>query len=252
MKKNLYFVSDAHLSFKETEAEQTKRKKLVEFLQFIEKDEESAALYLVGDIFDFWFEWYHLVPKYWFGILHQLKKLTDKGIEVHFITGNHDFYTGSYLHKEVGLTCHDEAAIFEHNGKRFFVAHGDGYAKKDRGYRLLKRIIRNRLSIFLYKTFYPPDLGMQTAKWFSKSSRQLVRIEKTAWAKEYHEFAKTKLEEGFDIVVLGHIHFPMLEKEGPEGKEDEKAYLNCGDWMNRYSYGKYDGESLSLHTWEST
>ena len=241
--KNIYFISDAHLAFYENEIETGKRKKLLEFLDYIGKDKNASALYLVGDLFDFWFEWYHVVPKYWFSILHRLRCLIEAGVVVNFITGNHDFYTGSYLEKEIGIKCSDEFCTFQVGGKRFFVAHGDGYAAKDRGYRFLKKIIRNRFSIFLYKTFISADLGMQIAKWFSYSSRKLVKIEKTSWAEEYSHFAQKKFEEGFDFVVLGHIHFPMIREE------NGKIYVNCGDWMTRFTYAKYNGEKLTLNHW---
>jgi UDP-2,3-diacylglucosamine hydrolase len=174
--KNIYFLSDAHLAFREDEIEVEKRQKLLAFLEYIANDRQADALYLVGDIFDFWFEWYHVVPKYWFPVLFRFRQLTEAGIKVYFITGNHDFYTGSYLEKEIGITCFNEYCEFERDSKRFFVAHGDGYAGKDRGYRLLKRIIRNPFSIFLYKTFISADLGMQMARWFSHSSRQLRKV----------------------------------------------------------------------------
>ena len=178
MKKNIYFISDVHLAFKENEAEKEKRKKLLDFLETISRD--AKALYILGDLFDFWFEWYHVIPKYWFPILFRLRTMVEAGIDIYFITGNHDFHTGRYLEDEIGIQCFDAYREFTVGSKRFFVAHGDGYAKKDRGYRLLKKIIRNRVSKFLYKTFIPADLGMQMAKWTSYSSRKIVRIEKSA------------------------------------------------------------------------
>lgn len=244
--KNIYFISDAHLAFKENDNEIEKKKKLLAFLDYVKNDENAGALYLVGDLFDFWFEWYHVVPKYWFSILYRLKQLKESGIQVNFITGNHDFYTGVYLEKEIGVTCFNEYCEFQVDSKRFFVAHGDGYAREDRGYRFLKKLIRNPLSIFLYKTFIPADLGMQIARWFSKSSRRLVKIEKHTWAGEYFKFAREKFAEGFDYVVLGHIHFPMREEQ--EGK----IYVNCGDWMVHFTYAKYDGNRLTLEHWDET
>jgi len=241
--KSIYFISDAHLAFKENDGETEKRTKLLEFLDFIGKDKRTGALYLVGDIFDFWFEWYHVVPKYWFPVFYRLRRLIESGVSVNFITGNHDFYTGAYLEKEIGIACFNESCEFRVESKRFFVAHGDGYARKDRGYRFLKKIIRNRFSIFLYKTFVPADLGMQIAKWFSHSSRRLVKIEKSSWAAEYYTYARRKFEEGFDFVVMGHIHYPMLEEE------NGKIYVNCGDWMHHFTYAKYDGNKMTLEKW---
>jgi UDP-2,3-diacylglucosamine hydrolase len=244
--KNIYFIADAHLSFKVDEKEKEKRKKLHDFLEYIMIKGEAKELYLVGDLFDFWFEWYHVVPKYWFPVLFQLRKLVESGITVTFIPGNHDFYPGSYLQKEIGLKCFKESCEFEINGKRFFVAHGDGYAQKDRGYRLLKRIIRSPVSIFLYKTFIPADLGMQLARWASKSSRELVNIDKAAWAEEYYRFAQQKFHDGFDYVILGHLHYPLVK----EDNQKEKIFVSCGDWMTQFTYSKYDGQRLTLEYWE--
>jgi UDP-2,3-diacylglucosamine hydrolase len=239
---DIYFISDAHLGFKNTEEETGKRRKLLGFLEFLETSGNTRELYVLGDLFDFWFEWYHVIPKYWFPILHKLKKLVESGINVTLITGNHDFHTGSYLEKEIGIRCIDEFHDFEIGSKRFFAAHGDGLAKKDRGYRFIKRIIRHRLSIFLYKTFIPADLGMQIARWTSKSSRKLNRFEKQSWSEEYYKFAKEKFDEGFDYVILGHIHYPMIREEENNGK----TYVNCGDWIKHFTYAVYDGSRLML------
>jgi len=244
--KNIYFFSDAHLGFKEDECEITKRKKLLAFLDYVKNDENAGALYVVGDLFDFWFEWYHVIPRYWFPVLYRLRQLKESGVQVNFITGNHDFYFGAYLEKEIGVNCYKEYCELEVGGKRFFVAHGDGYAREDRGYRFLKKIIRNPFSIFLYKTFISADLGMQVARCFSTTSRRLVKIEKHAWAGEYYKFAREKFAEGFDYVVLGHIHFPMREEQ------DGKVYVNCGDWMVHFTYARYDGNTLTLEQWDKT
>jgi UDP-2,3-diacylglucosamine hydrolase len=238
-KTNIYFISDVHLAFKEDVREKEKRKKLLDFFDNISRD--AGALYILGDLFDFWFEWYHVIPKYWFPILFRLRKMVEAGIQVYFITGNHDFFPGKYLEKEIGLRCFDEYREFEVDGRRFFVAHGDGYAKQDRGYRLLKKIIRNPFAAFLYKTFITPDLGMQIARWTSYSSRKLIKTKKNSWAEEYYEFARRKFKEGFDYVLLGHLHEAMIRKE------KENVYVNCGDWITQFTYAKYDGRSLTLN-----
>ena len=243
MKKNIYFISDVHLTFKEDHRENEKRKKLLDFLTTISQD--AKELYILGDLFDFWFEWRHVIPKYWFPILFQFKKMADAGIKINFITGNHDFYTGQYLEKEIGISCFAGHKEFQVGTKRFFAAHGDGYAKKDRGYRLLKKIIRSPVSQFLYKTFIPADIGMQIAKWTSYSSRKLVKIGKTAWSEEYFQLARGKFNEGFDYVLLGHLHLPTVKEE------DGKIYINCGDWMTEFTYAKYDGQTLTLKKWDA-
>jgi UDP-2,3-diacylglucosamine hydrolase len=240
--KSIYFISDVHLAFEEDGEERAKREKLLGFCDFIM--EQASALYILGDLFDFWFEWHHVVPGYWFPILHQLRKMVDAGIAVHFTTGNHDFYTGDYLQKEIGLVCHREAVEFSIGGKRFFAAHGDGLAKKDRGYRLVKRIIRHRFSIFCYRNFIPADIGMFMARLTSRSSRKLVKIDRAAWGEEYFQFARQKFREGFDYVLLGHIHQPMHRQEGG------KVYVNCGDWLSHFTYARFDGRQLTLNHWQ--
>jgi UDP-2,3-diacylglucosamine hydrolase len=243
--KTSFFISDAHLSFKESESEILKREKLLNFLEFIKtKKGSNVELYILGDLFDFWFEWYHVIPKYWFPILFKFKELIQHGIDIYFITGNHDFYTGRYLEKEVGVKCFNESYQFQSSSKGFFVAHGDGLAKKDRGYRLLKRIIRNPVSIFLYKTFVSADLGMLLARFFSNSSRHLTEIKKHSWSEEYYKYAQKKFAEGIDYVVMGHLHCPMK-------KEDNgKIYVNSGDWMTHFTYVEFDGQTLDLKWWE--
>ncbi|MGE5341978.1 MAG: UDP-2,3-diacylglucosamine diphosphatase [Candidatus Omnitrophota bacterium] len=243
---NIYFISDSHLAFQNAGAEKLKRQKLLDFFEYLLSAESGAStLYILGDLFDFWFEWYHVIPKYWFEILYRLRQLVDAGVTVNLVTGNHDFYPGQYLENEIGMRCFHEQHQFEIDSRRFFVAHGDGYAKKDRGYRLLKRIIRHPLSIFLYKTLISPDLGIEMARWTSHSSRKLVKIQKESWANEYYQFARQKFTEGFDYVILGHIHYPMIREEENSGK----VYVNCGDWVKYFTYAQYDGSQLVLKTY---
>ena len=240
--KNIYFISDIHLSFFEDEFEQKKKEKLIRFFRFIAED--ASDLYLLGDVFDFWFEWYFVIPKYHFEVFYELRKLIEKGVKVHYVTGNHDFYLGDYMHDEIGIDCIDECTDFIVAGKKFFVAHGDGYAKSDGNYRILKKILRHRISNFLFKTFIPPDIGIKIAKLASGSSRKLRKVDRGYWSKQYLEFAEKKLSEGYDFVLLGHLHFPV--RENISGK----TYINTGDWINYYSYARFDGKELSLENFE--
>lgn len=240
--KSIYFISDIHLAFEEDEAELQKRRKLLSFCEHIM--DRASALYILGDLFDFWFEWHHVIPKYWFPVLHRFRQMIEAGVEIHFTTGNHDFFTGRYLEKEIGMECHRESAEFSIDGKRFFAAHGDGLAKWDRGYRILKKIIRHRLAIFFYRNFVPADIGMLLAKWTSRSSRKLVKIDRVAWGEEYFQFARQKFAQGYDYVLLGHVHEPL------QRDENGHTYINCGDWLQHFTYALYDGRTLSLNKWE--
>ncbi len=240
-RKNIYFISDIHLKFVKDEEEEIKQQKLIEFLLSIKDD--AKELYIIGDLFDFWFEWYSVIPKYWFNIFFHFKILIKNGVKISFLTGNHDFYFNSYLEDEIGFICYDEKTEFEIDTdsgiKSFFIAHGDGYAKKDRGYRFLKKIIRNKFSIFLFKTFIPPDLGMWIAKKTSETSGK-HRNDGPDWQEEYFDFAKSKFKENYDFVVLGHLH-KSVRKE-----LDGKVYINSGDWINSFSYAIFDGKDLLL------
>jgi len=241
--KRIFFISDVHLSFNEDDKEIEKRKKLYAFLDYVK--ENGDVLVIGGDLFDFWYEWSHVVPKYWAGILFKLRSIIDLGKRVIFITGNHDFEFGHYLEKEIGMDCFDESCDFSVEDKKFFIGHGDGLAKKDVVYRFMKGIIRNKFSKFLFKTFIHPDLGMKIAKLASGSSRKFVQIDKNLRTNEYYDFSKTKFAEGFDYVILGHLHNPF------EKSENGCTYLNTGDWMIYFSYGYYDGESLKLKYWDN-
>ncbi len=234
----VYFISDVHLLFNGDEAEEKKRDMLYKFLSEIKSD--AGAVVFAGDLFDFWYEWKHVVPGYFFKLFFKLAELIELGIRVIFITGNHDFGWGDFLSGEVGIECFDSSLELDINSKRFYITHGDGISRKDRGYRLMKKLSRNRLSKFLFSTFVHPDLGIFMARKISHSSRRIVKIDKQKWSEEYFSFAITKFEEGFDYVIMGHLHTPQKREIG------KKVYVNCGDWISQYSYVKYDDMGLHL------
>ena len=242
LEKRIFFISDVHLGFSKDEPELLKKEKLCSFLDHVR--EAGGILVVAGDLFDFWYEWRHVVPKYWFHIIHKLRLIIEAGKQVFFITGNHDFEMGDYLQNEVGIQCFEESADLRIDGKKFFIGHGDGLAKKDRGYRFMKRLIRNRFSKFLFRTFIHPDLGITLARWASGSSRKLVNIDKSKWSEEYYEFALKKFGEGYDYVILGHLHTPLAREESG------KIYVNLGDWITHFSYGFFDGTLLHLLYWD--
>ncbi len=240
-RNNIYFISDVHLLFEEDEKEKQKREKLYDFFEYVKK--KGDLLVIAGDLFDFWYEWKHVIPMYWFPVIHKMRNLIESGVKIAFVTGNHDFEWGDYFSKSVGIHCFSETMELEAGGKKFFIAHGDGFAKKDRGYRFLKKLTRNRVSKFLFKTFVHPDLGMHISKWASHSSRKIVNIDKQAWSEEYFEYAKSKFSGGFDYVIMGHLHTPLRREDG------KNVYINTGDWIDHFSYGYYDGKYLTLNFW---
>ncbi|HQO10323.1 MAG TPA: UDP-2,3-diacylglucosamine diphosphatase [Clostridiales bacterium] len=239
-REKIYFLSDLHLKLDNKPGTAEAKKPLLKFLSSVPDD--AKEIVLMGDIFDFWYEWIHVVPSYHFDIFFSIKKLIERGIKVTYLAGNHDFKLGRYLKEEIGINCVENEYIFGSRGKRFFAAHGDGLARSDGGYRLLKKILRSKIDNFLFRTIIHPDLGIWIANATSKSSRKYRKIDRIKWSEEYSAFAQSKLKEGFDYVIMGHLHLPQTKYFGTG------MYLNTGDWIEYFSYGLFDGEKLTLES----
>jgi UDP-2,3-diacylglucosamine hydrolase len=233
-----YFISDLHIGADESKGEFEKQKHFLKFLDSIYYN--ATHLYIVGDLFDFWFEYKYVIPKKYFEFLCEFKKLVNKGVEIHYLTGNHDFYLGVFFDEYIGIKTWPNDYEFELGGKKFYLFHGDGLAKKDTGYRILKRILRNKCSIRLYRWLHP-DLGIPLARLVSGSSRKYTnQINNLRDESDYIEFAEKQFERGADYVIMGHRHNPLVhEKHG-------RKYLNLGDWIEFNSYGLFDGKGLEL------
>ena len=167
MKLPLYFISDVHLSMNGSASEAEKRRHLSKFIGHVA--ETSGTLFIVGDLFDFWFEYKHVIPKAYFDILTVLNEAKLNGVDLHFVPGNHDFWMREFLDKTLFKEVHSDGVTTEIAGKRFLISHGDGLLSWDRGYRILRSVLRNRLFIFLYRWLHP-DLGYAIAKHFSRTS----------------------------------------------------------------------------------
>ena len=241
--KYTYFFSDAHLIVGAYEQNRERNDKVVEFIRFVSK--QGKRLFIVGDLFDFWFEYKHSIPQTDPRILGSIAKAVDSGVEVHYSTGNHDLWLGRYLEETVGVIIHDGAFETDIEGKRFYIAHGDGLFKKDRGYRVMKALFRNPAAKRLFRLLHP-DIGIRLAKLTSKSSREnpISDAYRAGRKKLLQEFALSKFSEGFDSVILGHIHEPDLLRE------ENKIYVNLGDWITHFTYGLFDGKELSLCYWD--
>jgi UDP-2,3-diacylglucosamine hydrolase len=234
MSKSIFFLSDAHLGAEEEYKEKLKEEKLIQFLDKVKQ--EGELLYLVGDMFEFWFEYKNVIPKDHFGVLNKLRQLVDYGIEIKYVVGNHDFWLGDFLPKQIGIPIFKDSVDVIHQDKRIFISHGDGLAKKDVGYRILKRILRNRVNIFLYRQI-PPDIAYPLAKFVAGRSRNYVQKRDTGYLGEYEDFAAERINQGYDAVVLAHTHVPVL-KDLNGG-----IYLNLGDWFQHFTYGRlYQGK----------
>lgn len=236
-----YFFSDVHLGMRQAKAEKQKEDKLLKFLDHVAIS--GDRLFIVGDLFDFWFEYRTVVPRGYMRVLSALSQLRELGKELHYIAGNHDFWIRDFLTSEMDIEVHFDALEYTIAGKRFYIHHGDGIAKHDKGYRFLKKIFRNRFNIFLYSLLHP-DLGIPLAKWVSNLSRNHTAPEGTPDDTDYREEAMRKFRQGYDYVIFGHLHYPILQMYG------EKTYVNLGDWMEHFTYAVFDGTDLQLLKWK--
>jgi UDP-2,3-diacylglucosamine hydrolase len=242
--KKHYFFSDVHLGLKGGEEEKIKEKKLVSFLESIRSD--AGKIYIVGDLFDCWIEYRKVVPKGYFRLLAKLNEIIESGIEINFFSGNHDFWLNTYLRDDVGLTLHYDSMTTELDGKKFFIAHGDGLSKGDYGYKIIKKILRNRFNQFLYSLIHP-DIGIALAQGSSKKSRREPGV-KTFGSIGMQNFAEKKIKEGYDYVVMGHFHTPQ---NIPVKADDDRTgyYITLGDWIKHDSYGVYSEGNFELKFW---
>ncbi len=237
-----YFISDLHLGAREIEHPEKQEKLILDFLTTIE--DQASHLFIVGDFFDFWYEYRTVIPKQYFPILCLLQRFRQKGIEMHYLAGNHDFALGEFFDRYLNIHTHSDTWSCELNGKKFFLFHGDGIEKGDRGYRILKRILRNRTNQKLFRLIHP-DFGIRLAKLVSGTSRKYNTIDHEKRDEtDYFAFAEARFAEGYDYVIMGHRHNPLVyEKEG-------KKYVNLGDWIYHFSYAVFDGQKLHLKHWE--
>ncbi|MEE4197851.1 MAG: UDP-2,3-diacylglucosamine diphosphatase [Bacteroidales bacterium] len=240
-KNKIYFASDVHLGLPNYEESLTREKRFVRWLDLIRED--AREIVLLGDIFDFWFEYKRAIPRGFSRFLGKLCEITDSGIPVHYFTGNHDMWIFDYLPKETGIILHKEPIVKEYSGKKFYLAHGDGLGPGDRSYKLLKRIFASRFSQWLFARFHP-NIGIWIANTWSTHSR--YSRETTPFEGEDKEwlilYSKKRLvSEDFDFMVYGHRHLPM------DLRLNEKTrYVNLGDWITHFTYAVFDGEKMEL------
>jgi len=237
----LIFFSDAHLGAPLLDDDKVREKKVIELLEYAAG--LDATIYIVGDLFEFWFEYKQAIPKKNFALLAKLFQLTSCGAEIHYFAGNHDMWLGAFLHDELGLITHQNETRVRYDRFDILVTHGDGVAGSDTGYRLLKRIFRNKLNIALYRLIHP-DFGIPFAKKMSQVSR-IKSFSVDPRAKEYREFALNAFEQGPGVVIMGHTH---------EAKHEifaDKHYINLGDWISHYSYCQIQGDGITIRQWPS-
>lgn len=241
----LYFASDFHLGVPNHASSRSREDRIVRWLDTIKTD--AAELYLVGDIFDFWFEYKRAVPKGFIRFQGKLAELADSGIKITFFRGNHDMWMFDYFTKEMGVEIISNELVFERNGKKFYVHHGDGLGPGDPKYKLLKKVFRSRLCQWLFARIHP-NLGIGIAHTWSRNSRiassrkEEFKGEENEWLAAYSKEILQK--EHFDYLIFGHRHLPL---DIPIGSS---RYINLGEWINYNSYAVFDGEDISLKYFE--
>lgn len=230
MNKTYLFISDIHLGLQSKEVENQKERLLVKFLEYAK--ENCDELFIVGDLFDYWFEYKRVYQKGNFRTLTALQDLTENGIQVHYFIGNHDFFHKEFFEKEIGVKLYPDAEEFKLNGRKFFIGHGDGLVKNDLGYNILKKILRNRFIQWLYGLIHP-DLGVAIASRTSKSSRDYTTKKDYGEEDGLFEAARSFIDKGFDYVLFGHLHKRCFNqyKQG--------TYINLGSWIENPCYGKF-------------
>lgn len=241
----IYFISDAHLGARIIKDSRAHEKKFVDWLDKVKAD--ATVIYMLGDIFDFWFEYKTVVPKGYVRFLGKVAELIDAGIEIHFFTGNHDIWTFGYLEQEIGLIVHRHPEIINLSGKTFYLAHGDGlYVKNDPGFRFIRKIFHSRLAQNLFGLF-PPRLGQEFGYRWSKSNRvnhmaldnQFLGEDKEYLVIYSKDYAASHPE--IDFFVYGHRHI-ALDLQIRHGKR----IVILGDFMSAFTYGVFDGNDFRL------
>jgi UDP-2,3-diacylglucosamine hydrolase len=241
--RKIYFLSDFHLGAPDYESSLEREKKIVRFLDEIKKD--AQEIFLLGDVFDFWFEYKRAVPKGFVRLQGKIAEITDSGIPVHWFIGNHDMWIFNYIPKELGVQMHRKEIVREFDGKKFFIGHGDGLGPGDHGYKFIKAVFRNRVCQWLFARFHP-NFGIGLANFFSRKSRVATGDNDATFYGEEKEmliqFCKSTLKkEHFDYFIFGHRHLPI-----DFNVSEKSRYINTGDWIKYYSYAVFDGQNLDL------
>ncbi|MET6989427.1 UDP-2,3-diacylglucosamine diphosphatase [Sediminicola arcticus] len=244
--KKVYFSSDNHLGAPTMEASLPREKTFVAWLDHVKKD--AAAIFLLGDLFDFWFEYKTVVPKGFTRTLGKLAEITDAGIPIYFFVGNHDLWMHGYFEEELNIPVFHKPQQFKLNDTTFFIGHGDGLGPKDKGFKRMKKVFKHPVSKWVFNWLHP-DLGVKLGKYLSVKNKLISGDDDAKFLgaeKEWLvQYAKRKLEEDhYDYFVFGHRHLPLHI-----ALNDQSNYINLGDWIQYFTYGVFDGQTLTLETY---
>lgn len=251
MVSKIYFASDFHLGSPSQEESRDRENRINSWLDFIKKD--ASELYLMGDIFDFWFEYKQVVPKGYIRFLGKLAELSDAGVKLTLFKGNHDMWMFDYFREELGATIVSDELIIERNHKRFYLHHGDGLGPGDASYKFLKKIFRSNACQWLFARLHP-NLGIGIAKAWSKHSRissgkiEYFEDENKEWLvsyiRQYLNDRPDNQRKSIDYFIFGHRHLPLSIPV------ESTLYINLGEWIHFNTYAVFDGEKLELKVWK--
>lgn len=246
MSKNIYFASDFHLGAPNYAESRAREELIVKWLNFIEPN--CAELFLMGDIFDFWFEYEKVIPKGFIRLQGKLAQMADSGIKIYFFKGNHDMWVRNYFTQEIGMEIISDEMIMERSGKKFYLHHGDGLGPGDRKYKFLRKIFRSKLCQWLFARLHP-NLGISIANGWSGNSKKRAGADEAFFGDKYEWLAIYSREilqkEHFDYFIYGHRHLPLNLDLG-----NGSRYVNTGEWINYNSYAVFDGIDLKLEYFE--
>nr|WP_299071821.1 UDP-2,3-diacylglucosamine diphosphatase [uncultured Allomuricauda sp.] len=245
--KKVYFASDNHLGAPSFKASLPREKKFVAWLDSIKHD--AAAIFLIGDLFDFWFEYKTVVPKGFTRTLGKLAEISDQGIPIYYFVGNHDLWMNGYFEEELNIPVFHKPEQYTINGTSFFIGHGDGLGPHDKGYKRMKKVFINPVAKWFFKWLHP-DIGVRLAQHLSINNKIISGDADAKFLGEDKEwlvlYAKRKLEQKhYDHFIFGHRHLPMEIQ-----LNDKSRYTNLGDWISYFTYAVFDGEKLSLEKFE--
>ena len=256
--KKIFFLSDFHLGAPNAESSMQRERIIIRFLESIRN--EAHTIFLVGDMFDFWYEYRQVVPKGYVRLLGKLAELSDAGVQMHFFVGNHDMWMRDYFQRELNIPVYYAPKEFERNGKKFIIGHGDGLGPGDHGYKRLKKIFRNPACQWLFGIL-PPVIGMGLANYLSRRSRAQTGSSEEIFLGEEKEwlitYCKDVLQQkDIDFFIFGHRHLAIdyrLSPVSPQGRGTEAGssrYINLGDWIRYYTYAVFDGTELALKSFK--
>jgi UDP-2,3-diacylglucosamine hydrolase len=244
--KKIYFLSDFHLGVPNAEESLQREKLIVKFLDEVKQD--AFAIFIVGDMFDFWFEYRKVVPRGYVRLLGKLAELSDAGISLHFFVGNHDMWMKDYFQEELAMPVYFQPQAFTFNNCRFYIGHGDGLGPGDKGYKAMKKVFRNPVCQWLFGQL-PPAIGIGTANYFSQKSKDAQTIAEETFLGEEKEwlliYSRELLQkEPYHFFIFGHRHLPIDYRLSSESR-----YINLGEWINFQTYAVFDGKSLELKSY---